>query len=79
MPKNQYHLVPDHNGGWKIIKSGAKKASNHFDTKKEALKRARELSKKYKAELKIHDKHGRIRQSDSHGNDPYPPRDRDTH
>ncbi len=35
---------------------------------------SREISRNQKTELVIHNMDGRIAQSDSHGNDPFPPK-----
>lgn len=70
MAAKSTHVVPNKNGGWDIKRSGAKRASGHFDTKKEAVSHARELSRKHRTELVIHNKDGRIAQKDSHGRDP---------
>lgn len=69
-----HHVVPSSKGGWNIKKGGASRASAHFDTKKDAVDRAREISRNQKSELVIHNLNGRISQKDSHGNDPCPPR-----
>ncbi|MCP4522148.1 MAG: DUF2188 domain-containing protein [Cytophagales bacterium] len=71
---NTRHVVPNKNGGWDSKKGGAKKASKHFETKKEAEDYSRDLSRKQKTELVIHRKDGTIQRKDSHGNDPFPPR-----
>ncbi|HID31260.1 MAG TPA: DUF2188 domain-containing protein, partial [Desulfobacterales bacterium] len=47
-----------------------------FDTKREAVNRAREISRNQRTELIIHNRNGKISSCDSHGNDPCPPRDR---
>lgn len=64
------HVVPDPDGGWNVKRGGASRASGHFDTKQQAVDRAREISRNAQSELKIHNKDGKIAQSDSHGNDP---------
>jgi uncharacterized protein YdaT len=69
-----HHVVPSSNGGWNIKKGGAERSSGHFDNKSDAVKAAREISKNQGTELKIHNKDGKISQSDSHGKDPFPPR-----
>lgn len=69
-----HHVVPAERGGWNVKRGGAARASAHFDTKKEAVSAAREISRNQRSELKIHNRDGRIAQSDSHGNDPFPPR-----
>lgn len=77
MPKKEHHVVPNSSrGGWDVKRDNAQRASIHTSTKEEAVKVARELSKKAGSELVIHGKDGKIQQKDSHGNDPNPPKDR---
>ncbi len=69
------HVVPNKKkGGWDIKQSGGQKSSGHFDTKKDAIDRARTISQNQNTELTIHNKDGKISGKDSHGNDPYPPK-----
>lgn len=70
------HVVPNPEGGWDDKKEGASRASRHFDTQQEAIEAARETARREKTELSIHRKDGRIREKDSYGNDPYPPKDK---
>ncbi len=72
--KKQHHVVPSPDGGWDVKESKREQSIRHFDTKDDAVQFAREESRKDKTELVIHDSEGRIIQSDSHGNDPYPPK-----
>jgi hypothetical protein len=65
-----HHVVPNTDGGWDVRRGGASRSSGHFDTKQEAVQRGREISRNAETELKIHNRDGRIAQSDSHGNDP---------
>jgi len=65
-----HHVVPNPNGGWDVRRGGAERASANFDTKREAIDRGREMSRNAGTEFKIHNRNGRIGQSDSHGNDP---------
>ncbi|STY29182.1 Uncharacterised protein [Legionella wadsworthii] len=65
----EHHVVPSAHGGWDIEQPHHAKKF-HFDTKKEAIDKARALSIKEHTELVIHDKHGRIEHKDSHGHDP---------
>lgn len=65
-----HHVVPSDRGGWDVRRGGADRASGHFDTKREAVDRGREISRNAGTEFKIHNQDGRIAQSDSHGNDP---------
>ncbi len=74
-PKS-HHVVPNPEGGWDVKRGGASRASSHHDTKREAVDRGREISRNQSTEFRIHNKDGRIARSDSHGNDPFPPRDK---
>ena len=76
MPKGPptHHVVPNPKGGWDVKRGGADRASSHHDTKRDAIDRGREISRNQNTELRIHNKDGKIGQSDSHGNDPFPPR-----
>ena len=56
--------------GWNVRRGGAERASGHVDTKAEAIDRGRDISRNAGTEFKIHNRNGRIAQSDSHGNDP---------
>ncbi|MGK7392129.1 MAG: DUF2188 domain-containing protein [Candidatus Cyclobacteriaceae bacterium M2_1C_046] len=74
MTRKTRHVVPNPGGGWDSKKGGAERASKHFETKKEAEQYSRALSQQEHSELVIHRKDGTIERSDSHGNDPYPPK-----
>jgi hypothetical protein len=63
-----------HPNGWQIKRDGGQRPSRVLDKKQDAVDLAREISRNQGTELQIHDRKGRIRQSDSHGNDPYPPK-----
>ena len=69
-----HHVVPRPDGGWDVIRGGSPRPSGSFQTKKEAIDRAREISRNQGTELAIHNKDGRIARKDSHGGDPYPPK-----
>ena len=73
MGKNQ-HVVktPD---GWGVRGEHNTRITQKFDTQKEAIAKAREIAINQKSELFIHGENGRIRERNSYGNDPYPPRD----
>lgn len=74
--KKTQHVVPHPDGGWSVVKGGAKRATKKFDSQKQAISFAREVSKRQSAELYIHRRDGMIRQKNSYGNDPHPPKDR---
>ncbi len=71
---NSHHVVPNPAGGWDVKRGGGARASGHFDTKARAVDRGREISRNQGTELRVHNRDGRIASSDSHGNDPNPPR-----
>ena len=74
MRKNQ-HVVP--NGqNWAVKGAGNQKYTRIVTTQKEAINIARKIAKNQQSELVIHRKNGKIRDKDSYGNDPFPPRDK---
>ncbi len=72
MKKNQ-HVVP-HNGQWAVRGEGNKNVTITTRTQQEAIDIARGIARKHKSELLIHRPNGQIRDRDSYGNDPYPPK-----
>ena len=76
MTKKSQHVVPAPDGGWNVKKAGAERASKHFSTQGKAVDWARSVSRNEKSELVIHRRDGTIRDKDSHGRDPLPPRDK---
>lgn len=75
MSKKNVHVVP-HPDGWAAKKAGNSRASSVHETQKDAISAARDLAKHEKSEVVIHRPTGEIRDKDSYGNDPNPPRDR---
>ena len=73
MGKNQ-HVVP-HGNDWAVKPEGAERAGSVHSTQREAIDVARDRAIRDRSEVVIHDRHGRIRDKDSYGNDPFPPRD----
>lgn len=70
--KNQ-HVVP-HEDGWAVRGAGNSRATSVHDTQAEAIERAREIAQHQASEMFVHGRDGRIRERDSFGNDPFPPR-----
>lgn len=70
---NNQHIVP-HPDGWAVKPEGASKATKVFNTQSEAIEKGREIAINQQSELFIHNKQGRIRERNSYGNDPYPPK-----
>ena len=71
--KNQ-HVVPHPQGGWQVKGEKNSRATVRTRTQSEAIKVARDISQKQKSELVMHRPDGKIRDKDSHGHDPYPPK-----
>lgn len=71
--KDSHHVVP-HNDAWAVRRSGSDRVSGTYDTQADAIKSGREISRNQGTELFIHRPNGQIRDRDSHGNDPYPPK-----
>lgn len=76
MAKNEHHIVHNSSkGGWDVKRNGAQRSSIHTATKAEAIKVGRVISQRAGSELVIHGEDGRIQRKDSHGKDPFPPKD----
>lgn len=73
MTKKNQHVVP-HGDRWAIKGEKNAKATKIVDTQTEAIKIARVIAINQESELVIHRPNGRIRDKDSYGNDPYPPK-----
>ncbi|MCU1579994.1 MAG: hypothetical protein JWP19_2198 [Rhodoglobus sp.] len=77
--ENNRHVVPNPDGGWDIVKPNADRASAHLPTQGEAIDRARDIVTNLGGgEVRIHNRQGEIRDTDTvgGGHDPNPPRDR---
>lgn len=70
---NSQHVTP-HGDKWSVRRSGASRVSGVFETQREAIDRARELAQSQGGELYIHGRDGRIRERNSYGHDPFPPK-----
>jgi hypothetical protein len=70
MGKNQ-HVVP-HEGQWAVRGEGNSKVTSVHRNQAEAIDAGRTIAQH--SELVIHGRKGRIRDKDSYGHDPYPPK-----
>lgn len=70
--KNQ-HVVP-HQDGWAVKGEGNQRATSVHNTQQQAVDAARQIARNQQSELVIHRPDGRIRDKDSHGHDPFPPK-----
>ncbi len=73
MGKRNQHVVP-HDDGWAVRGAGSQRASSVHRTQREAIDAGREIARNQGTELLIHGRDGQIRERDSHGNDPFPPK-----
>ncbi|TAK79242.1 MAG: DUF2188 domain-containing protein [Gammaproteobacteria bacterium] len=75
MNRKNPHVVPIKRGEqWAIKIEGNKRETSLHNTQKDAIEAAREIAIKNKAELFIHNRQGKIREKNSYGNDPNPPK-----
>lgn len=72
MGKNQ-HVVP-HNGKWAVRGAGNSRVTATFRTQEQARVQARRIAIHEQSEVVIHRPNGQIRDKDSYGHDPYPPK-----
>ncbi len=61
MPKRNTHILPNlKKGGWDIKHSDSERSSGHFETKEEAITRAKEICESQDTKLVIHNKDGKV-------------------
>lgn len=75
MTKKDYHVVPQ-GEQWAVKREGAQRASSLHKTQAGAIEAGKDLASTQKTELVIHRPNGQIRDSDSFGRDPNPPKDK---
>jgi hypothetical protein len=73
MTKKNQHVVP-HGDDWAVKGAGNSRVTSVHLTQQEAIDRGRSIAQNQKSELLIHGENGRIREKNSYGNDPYPPK-----
>lgn len=73
MSRKGQHVVPQ-SGKWSVKKAGSAKSTSLHSTQAEAIKAATAIARNQKTEVYIHGKDGRIRERNSFGNDPHPPK-----
>lgn len=67
------HVVP-HGSGWGTRREGTSRVSSTHSTQAKATAAARSTALRERGEAIIHRPDGRIRDSNSYGNDPFPPK-----
>jgi len=67
------HIV-EHPEGWAVRKEGIERASAVTRTQKLAIAAGRQLAQRERSELIVHQRGGKIREKNSYGRDPHPPK-----
>jgi len=70
--KNQHVVKRD--DGWAVRGEGNSKDTSHHRTQQDAADAARAIAQNQKSEVLIHGRDNKIRERDSYGNDPHPPK-----
>ena len=70
--KNQHVVRRDDQ--WAVRGEGNSRDTSLHDTQAQAERAARQIAISQKSELLVHGRDGRIRDRNSYGNDPYPPK-----
>ena len=74
MGKN-IHVVP-RDQGWAVRREGSSYDTSTHHTQEEARQAAKQIAINERSEVVIHGRDAKIRDRDSYGNDPFPPRDK---
>jgi hypothetical protein len=67
------HVVP-HDYGWATRREGMSRVGSTHGTQAQATEAARSTAIRERGEVVIHRPDGRIRDANSYGNDPFPPK-----
>jgi hypothetical protein len=73
MSKKNQHVVP-HSDGWAVKGAGNQRATSVHPTQREAIESARDIARNQHSEMLIHGENGRIRERNTYGDDPNPPK-----
>jgi hypothetical protein len=73
MSKKNQHVVP-HQDGWAVRGAGNERVTKHFDTQSQAIQFARKIAINQTSEMLIHNEQGQIRERNTYGKDPFPPK-----
>lgn len=68
--------VTGKNGAFRVASEGADRAASVHRTQSEAIEAGREIAQSRRADLVIQGENGRIRDRETYGNDPCPPKDK---
>lgn len=73
MSKKNQHVVP-HSDGWAVRGAGNRNVTSVYQTQQEAIRVARGIAINQRSEMLIHGRNGQIRERNTYGDDPHPPR-----
>ena len=73
MSKKNQHVVP-HAEGWAVKPAGGERASGVYSTQQEAIEHGRAIAINQGSELLVHGRNGQIRERNTYGTDPFPPK-----
>jgi len=73
MSERNIHVTP-RDGRWAVEREDSRRASSLHDTQAEAEAAGRVTARREQVEFYLHGRNGQIRERDSYGDDPYPPR-----
>ncbi|MBN2213981.1 MAG: DUF2188 domain-containing protein [Bacteroidales bacterium] len=74
MNKSKNQHVVKHPDGWAVKGAGNERATIVVSTQCDAISFAKKIAKNQNSEMFIHGRNGRIRERNSYGYDPYPPK-----
>ncbi|MDR2873052.1 MAG: DUF2188 domain-containing protein [Xanthomonadaceae bacterium] len=72
--KNQWVVPVDGGKQWGVRGEGNERLTSIHNTQQEAFKHAREIAINQKSEVFIQGQSGQIRERNTYGNDPFPPK-----
>lgn len=73
MSNKRIHVVPN-GSGWATRREGAADVQSRHRTQEAAYDAARSVARREQGEVITHRPDGRIRDADSYGSDPFPPK-----
>lgn len=73
MSKKNQHVVPRPDG-WAVKGAGNQRATSVHSTQREAIEAARSTAINQGSEMLIHGQNGQIRERNTYGKDPFPPK-----
>jgi hypothetical protein len=73
MAKKNQHVVP-HEDGWAVRGEGNQRVTSIHPTQREAIEAGRDIARNQESELFIHGENGQIRERNTYGHDPFPPK-----